>query len=150
MVPLQRRRLCRVVDCVNTILLVITHVLAGAVGFVAGVYLLPILTAPRSPSMAEVTAEDIGAADRRRRNAQQRIEGADFRNWAFLQCDPAGLDEHSRFHESGHGNLRYRLAVRRRACASAAAMWRLTETKLSGLTDIESMPHSTRNSANSG
>ena len=33
---------------------------------------------------------------------------------------------------------------------SAAATRRLTAMKLSGLTDMESMPHATRNSANSG
>jgi hypothetical protein len=79
MVPLQRRRLCRVVDCVNTILLVITHVLAGAVGFVAGIYLLPILTAPRSPSMAEVTAE----AARATYTGQFRrdLKGSDLLHW---------------------------------------------------------------------
>ncbi len=34
--------------------------------------------------------------------------------------------------------------------ASAAATLRFTAMKLSGLTDTESMPHATRNSANSG
>lgn len=38
----------------------------------------------------------------------------------------------------------------RMALFSAAATLRFTERKLSGLTEIESMPHSTRNSANSG
>ena len=33
---------------------------------------------------------------------------------------------------------------------SASATWRFTAMKLSGLTEIESMPHSTRNAANSG
>jgi len=34
--------------------------------------------------------------------------------------------------------------------SSAAATWRLTARKLSGVTETESIPHSTRNSANSG
>ena len=37
-----------------------------------------------------------------------------------------------------------------RAYFSASATWRLTAMKLSGLTEIESMPHSTRKAANSG
>ena len=36
------------------------------------------------------------------------------------------------------------------ANSSAAATRRLTAMKLSGLTDIKSIPHATRNSANSG
>jgi Electron transfer DM13 len=40
----------------QVILLVVTHVLTAAVGFAAGIYVLPILTAPPSPSVAEVTA----------------------------------------------------------------------------------------------
>ena len=93
---------------------------------------------------------DVSPADRRGGNAQQRIERTDFWNRPFIQSDPARLDEHGCFHEPGHPTLRQRLTARIRARASAAATWRLTATKLSGLTDIESMPHPTRNSANSG
>ncbi len=38
-----------------------THVLALAVGFAAGIYVLPILTAPVAPTVAEVNAQAGGA-----------------------------------------------------------------------------------------
>ncbi|PVV18603.1 MAG: hypothetical protein B6D79_15800 [gamma proteobacterium symbiont of Ctena orbiculata] len=38
------------------VLLVATHGLVGAVGFGAGIYALPILTAPPAPSESEITA----------------------------------------------------------------------------------------------
>jgi hypothetical protein len=38
------------------LLLAVSHLLALAVGFALGIYLLPILTAPDAPSTAEVTA----------------------------------------------------------------------------------------------
>jgi hypothetical protein len=38
------------------LLLVISHLLVAVLGFAAGIYLLPILTAPPAPSAAEVTA----------------------------------------------------------------------------------------------
>ena len=38
------------------IVLLITHVLAAAIGFAAGIYALPILTAPPAPTDAEVAA----------------------------------------------------------------------------------------------
>lgn len=39
----------------------VTHGVALAIGFAAGIYLLPILTAPAAPSAAEVTAQAGGA-----------------------------------------------------------------------------------------
>jgi hypothetical protein len=39
------------------LLLVISHLLVAAIGFAAGIYALPILTAPAAPSAAAVTAE---------------------------------------------------------------------------------------------
>jgi hypothetical protein len=39
-----------------TILLLATHGFIGAVGFAAGIYVLPILIAPDAPSVAEVSA----------------------------------------------------------------------------------------------
>jgi hypothetical protein len=45
----------------KVILLVITHALAAGLGFVAGIYLLPILTAPPAPSAAEVAAQAVEA-----------------------------------------------------------------------------------------
>lgn len=38
------------------ILLLISHALAGFIGFAAGIYLLPILTAPSGPSAAEMAS----------------------------------------------------------------------------------------------
>ncbi len=38
------------------LLLLITHGIAGAIGFAAGIYALPILTAPEAPAAAEVEA----------------------------------------------------------------------------------------------
>jgi hypothetical protein len=63
----------------RVILLVITHALAAGLGFVAGIYLLPILTAPPSPSMAEVTAQ----AARATYTGQFRrdLEGSDLLHW---------------------------------------------------------------------
>ncbi len=40
----------------NILLLLASHGLIGAVGFVVGIYLLPILIAPAAPTVAEVTA----------------------------------------------------------------------------------------------
>ena len=40
----------------NVIILLVSHGFVGAVGFAAGIYLLPILIAPAAPSVAEVTA----------------------------------------------------------------------------------------------
>ena len=38
------------------LLLVVSHLVAAAAGFAAGIYVLPILTAPPAPSAAEVKA----------------------------------------------------------------------------------------------
>ena len=40
----------------NVIILLVSHGFVGAVGFAAGIYLLPILIAPAAPSVADVTA----------------------------------------------------------------------------------------------
>ncbi len=45
----------------KVVLLLISHGLAGGLGFVAGIYALPILVAPDAPTMAEISAET-GAA----------------------------------------------------------------------------------------
>ena len=37
-------------------LLIVTHCVVGVVGFGAGIYVLPILTAPPSPSASEINA----------------------------------------------------------------------------------------------
>ena len=41
----------------SVIVLVISHVVAAFVGFAVGIYALPILTAPPTPSSAELTAQ---------------------------------------------------------------------------------------------
>jgi hypothetical protein len=41
----------------RVILFAISHVLAAVVGFAAGIYALPILTAPPTPSVAELTSQ---------------------------------------------------------------------------------------------
>lgn len=43
------------------LLLVISHLLVAAAGFAAGIYLLPILTAPPAPTTADVKAAASGA-----------------------------------------------------------------------------------------
>ena len=40
----------------KTLLLLISHAVVGLIGFAAGIYLLPILTAPPAPADAEVEA----------------------------------------------------------------------------------------------
>ena len=40
----------------KTLLLLISHIIVGAIGFAAGIYALPILTAPDAPAEAEVQA----------------------------------------------------------------------------------------------
>lgn len=46
----------------NLVLLLVSHGLIGAVGFAAGIYVLPILIAPAAPSAAEVSAVAESAA----------------------------------------------------------------------------------------
>jgi hypothetical protein len=46
----------------RVILLVVSHVLAAVVGFALGIYALPILTAPPTPSSAELTSQAARAA----------------------------------------------------------------------------------------
>ena len=45
---------------------------------------------------------DVGPADRRRRDLDQRVERPDFRDRLLVQHDPAGLDKNRGFH-LGHG-----------------------------------------------
>ncbi|HXV08336.1 MAG TPA: DM13 domain-containing protein [Burkholderiales bacterium] len=46
----------------SVIVLVISHVVAAFVGFAVGIYALPILTAPPTPSSAELTSQAAQAA----------------------------------------------------------------------------------------
>jgi len=59
--------------------LVASHVFVAAAGFAAGVYLLPILTAPRAPSATEVAATAAAAqfSGRFRRD----LKDSDFLHW---------------------------------------------------------------------
>ena len=61
------------------LLLVVTHVAALAIGFAAGVYVLPILIAPPAPSAGEVKSAASGA----RWQAQFRrdLKGSDLLHW---------------------------------------------------------------------
>lgn len=63
----------------RVILLVITHALAAGLGFVAGIYALPILTAPRSPSVAEVKAQAAGATYTGQ--FRRDLKGSDLLHW---------------------------------------------------------------------
>jgi Electron transfer DM13 len=60
-------------------ILIATHVVAGAIGFGLGIYLLPILTAPEAPSIIDVQAEVAKGAF----NGQFRrdLKDSDFLHW---------------------------------------------------------------------
>jgi Electron transfer DM13 len=75
----------------NTILLVVTHVLAGAVGFAAGLYLLPILTAPPSLSAAEVTVQAARATYTG--HFRRDLKGSDLLHWGkgTVSVGPASI-----------------------------------------------------------
>lgn len=61
------------------IVLLVTHALAAAAGFAAGIYALPILTAPAAPTAAELAA----AADGAEFTGEFRrdLAGSDFLHW---------------------------------------------------------------------
>jgi hypothetical protein len=61
------------------LLLLGSHVLAAAAGFAAGIYLLPILTAPAAPSQSEVAS----LAGKAEFSGQFRrdLKGSDFLHW---------------------------------------------------------------------
>ena len=60
-------------------ILVVTHLMVGLAGISAGIYLLPILTAPPAPSVETVTAArgQAGFEAQFRRD----LEGSDFLHW---------------------------------------------------------------------
>lgn len=60
-------------------MLLVTHAFAGVLGFVGGIYALPILTAPPSPSETDVRAVTTTAlyTGQFRRN----LQGSDFLHW---------------------------------------------------------------------
>ena len=63
----------------RSILLAITHLLFAIAGFAAGIYILPIITAPGAPSAAEMAA----AIHKAEFKGQLRrdLEGSDFLHW---------------------------------------------------------------------
>jgi hypothetical protein len=64
---------------VRLALLLISHLLALAVGFSLGIYLLPILTAPTGPSATELAAQAQGA--RWKGLFRRDLEGSDALHW---------------------------------------------------------------------
>jgi len=63
----------------KTLLLVVSHALALAIGFAAGIYALPILTAPKAPSVAEVKSAARAAEYTGR--FKRDLKGSDFLHW---------------------------------------------------------------------
>jgi hypothetical protein len=63
----------------KAVLLVVSHVLVGIAGFGAGIYVLPILTAPTAPSAAELTAHSAQAVYTG--HFRRDLEGSDLFHW---------------------------------------------------------------------
>jgi len=63
----------------KALLLLITHAVAIAIGFGAGIYALPLLTAPPSPELAEVTRGAEGA--RFTGEFRRDLAGSDLLHW---------------------------------------------------------------------
>ncbi|MBT3063243.1 MAG: DM13 domain-containing protein [Candidatus Thiodiazotropha sp. (ex Lucina pensylvanica)] len=61
------------------VLLIATHGLVGFTGFAAGIYALPILTAPPAPSASEVTAMSSNASYTA--EFRRDLEGSDALHW---------------------------------------------------------------------
>ncbi|MES9944996.1 MAG: DM13 domain-containing protein [Candidatus Thiodiazotropha sp.] len=61
------------------VLLIATHGLVGLAGFGAGIYALPILTAPPAPSASEITAMSTNASYTAEFNRD--LEGSDALHW---------------------------------------------------------------------
>lgn len=61
------------------LLLVLSHLLFGAAGFALGIYMLPILTAPPAPEMAEIEAVKQSAAYTG--TFRRDLKGSDFLHW---------------------------------------------------------------------
>ncbi len=63
----------------KTPLLIVSHLVVGLIGFAAGIYVLPILTAPPAPETAEVQA--IAAQARFSGEFRRDLEGSDALHW---------------------------------------------------------------------
>jgi hypothetical protein len=61
------------------VLLTASHALFAAGGFVAGIYLLPVLTAPEGPSATEMSAA-VNQAEYKGQFSRE-LEGSDFLHW---------------------------------------------------------------------
>ena len=61
------------------VVLALTHIVAAAIGFAAGVYVLPILIAPAAPSEAETRAAAAGAQFTAQ--FKRDLKGSDFLHW---------------------------------------------------------------------
>ncbi|WP_318460784.1 DM13 domain-containing protein [Photobacterium leiognathi] len=63
----------------KTIALIITHLLAGALGVALGIYLLPILTAPTAPAASEIS--NLSTQAQYSGEFQRDLAGSDFLHW---------------------------------------------------------------------
>lgn len=63
----------------SSLISVITHAAALVIGFIAGVYMLPILTAPPPPSTTDVAAQAGGAEFKG--EFRRDLEDSDFLHW---------------------------------------------------------------------
>ena len=61
------------------LLLLISHAVAGFIGFAAGIYLLPILTAPSGPSAAEMAS--LAGAALYQGEFRRDLKDSDFLHW---------------------------------------------------------------------
>ena len=63
----------------TTALLIVTHIFVGLSGFVAGIYVLPILTAPEAPTKQEVAKASLGEVYRTQFHID--LKGSDALHW---------------------------------------------------------------------
>lgn len=61
------------------LVLFVSHVIAAAIGFAAGIYWLPILTAPQAPSAKDIEAKASGAEFKGA--FRRELKGSDFFHW---------------------------------------------------------------------
>lgn len=72
-------RITAMAASMKALLLIVSHLLVGLTGFAAGIYLLPILTAPPAPEAAEVQA--VAAQARFRGEFRRDLQGSDALHW---------------------------------------------------------------------